>query len=187
MTLSDDTPLGVVRNYQGLKEINYLLTLRDFKEKFASEPRRDFFSTHDPDRDWSLFTQALENEGSAEWAIWNNDTMTVTVLDDKKLPRFLSGGYNDDISEYVGNNFDSGKYFDDSLQGCVTTALEWFWALDADDSSPELVGKAKETHLEQFEEATRSHYCSKQAILDELRDAVTEDEYERLAKFLAEA
>ena len=184
MTLSDDTPLGVVRNYQGLEEINYLLTLRDFKEKFASEPRRDFFSTHDPDRDWFLFTQALENEGSAEWAIWNNDTMTVTVLDDKKLPQFLSGGYNDNITEYVGNNFDSGKYFDDSLQGCVTTALEWSWALDADDSSPELVKKAQTLHPELFNSSVVGHCCNKQDIVKMLQNELTNEELSRLKEFL---
>lgn len=72
-----DNYVFVVRNYRGIKEINYLMTLGDFKKAFATETRTDFFSTHDKDADWKLFSSTLRSEGSAQWAVANNDTFLV--------------------------------------------------------------------------------------------------------------
>ena len=182
--INEDTPLGVVRVYQGENNINYLLTLRDFKEKFASRPCGDTFSTHDPDKDWALFVNALKIGGVAEWRLDSNDTMFVIVLGDHTLATFLAGGYNEDMVEYVKNNFDNGKDFDDNLQGCVDTAIHWCWALDAEYSSSELIAWAKKTCPLLFKKSLYDHFCNGQDIADLLRDKLSDDEYKRLEEYL---
>lgn len=110
--------------------------------------------------------------------------MFVIVLGDLTLATFLAGGYNEDMVKYVEDNFDNGKNFDDSLQGCIDTAIHWFWTLDAEYSSSELIAWAKKTCPLLYKKSLYDHFCNSQDIADLLRDKLSDDEYEKLEKYL---
>ncbi len=125
--------LGVVRNYQGLYEMNYLMTIDDFKKEFVSvEPRTDFFSTHSPEEDWKNFIKELEKTGQADWALANNDTMIVYKVDKDNIVSFLSGDFNEDVIEVVMNNLDCND-----VVGSISRYAGWSWTLNTDKSSEE--------------------------------------------------
>lgn len=133
--------LLVTRNYRGTNEINYLLTLEDFKKKFVNEDAvHTFFSSGNLEKDWVEFTNALDADGEAEWAVWNNDTWfckRASSLGDIK--RFLEGEYNDSASDMVTRNMTS----EDELEQLIETYQDWYWEFDPEESSPSIIKDLK--------------------------------------------
>ena len=127
--------LMAVRNYRGQKEINYLLTLEDFKNLFCKEScTQTLFSSHDLDKDWKHFVDTLESEGSAEWALWNNDTIFVMKCNSlDTLAAFLTGSFNDDVEELILENMG------DSVVETIERYCDLYWYLDLEDSNEEII------------------------------------------------
>lgn len=150
--------LFVCRNYRGVEEINYLLSVEDFRKLFVSQiPRADFFSTHDPDKDWQNFMEGLDT-GDAEWALDNNDTLAVRKVDEQSVEGCLDGCMNSDPIELISLNRDVDNIVDVielytavaawylDVSNCSPSALEW-----AKSICPELVND--KVHYVTFKEA----------------------------------
>lgn len=173
--------LMVVRNYCGVKEINYLLTLEDFKSMFCTkECENTFFSSHDLEKDWSDFLRTLATKKSAEWALANNDTLFVTIPQtDEDVESFLLGNYNEDITEVIFNNLG------ESLIETIERYADWYWHFVLEDSSKsvvEMVSK-KYPHLLTDEEHSKS---VKEYVLECLPD-LTGDHFDEANAYLSEA
>ena len=131
----------VIRNYRGLEEINYLLSLDDFKKRFVGkETRTDLFSVHDPDEDWKLFIKELKTIGFADWYLSNNDSFVVYLCNNDNLEGFLRGKYNEDPIEMIKNNRNPGESIVDTIEQYTECCV---WRLDLEESTPEVVNWAK--------------------------------------------
>lgn len=161
----------VVRNFRGIKEINYLMTLDDFKAAFAAETRTDFFSTHNKSLDWKLFCDELNQQGSAGWAVANNDTLTVYKIRGQALLHgFLDGSFNEDIPELVLLNSDGY----DSIIDAIESYLDFYWSFDLQNSTAEVVDYARALYPELVNEDT--HGFSFETVFEEIRPSLREPE-----------
>lgn len=172
--------LMAVRNYQGQKEINYLLTLEDFKEQFCKEScTQTLFSSHDLDKDWKYFVDTLESEGFAEWALWNNDTivaMKCNSLD--ALAAFLSGSYNDDIEELILENMG------DSVVETIEIYCDLYWYLDVENSNKEIIKLASQ----KFPKLVNSdeHYSTPEEYAKQIYSSLNPKQKKEVDKWLRE-
>ena len=166
-----DSYVFVVRNFRGIKEINYLMTLGDFKKAFAAKTRTDFFSSHDKGLDWRIFVDTLSSEGSADWAIENNDTFIVYQIKGKALLHgFLRGDFNEDIAELVLLNSDGY----DSIIEAMENYLDIYWVLDLQHSTPEVVAYARIAFPELITED--EHGLSFEELFEQIKPELTESE-----------
>ena len=166
-----DSYVFAVRHFHGIKEINYLMTLDDFKAAFAVETRTDFFSSHNKDLDWQFFCDELNTQGSAGWAVSNNDTFTVYKIRGRALLHgFLRGDFNEDIADLVLLNRDGY----DSIIEAMESYLDIYWEFDLKLSTPEVVAYAKTTFPGLVNED--AHGLSFEELFERIKPELTEPE-----------
>lgn len=160
----------VVRNYQGLCEINYLFNSKDLR-KFI-HPRNS--------SEWDGFVKSLVAKGEVDWSFAANDTLIVYAIIPGYLEKFLMGKFNTDPIEMVTYNRNPEESVVDTIQRYIEVCS---YCLKVSDSSPDVVAQASKSFPELVNDET--HKTSFQEVYEALKTSLNYDERMACERFIS--